>query len=77
MRHRHTRAAVTTGKGEGGADVTKSAAFRNGAKIPHNDRISTQDETKTKNGLFCMVVAILAYKGEPLRKKHCVPQGYT
>ena len=39
------------------------------AKIPHNDRISTQDETKTKNGLFCMVVAILAYKGEPLRKK--------
>ena len=27
MRHRHTRAAVTTGKGEGGADVTKSAAF--------------------------------------------------
>ena len=32
MRHRHTRAAVTTGKGEGGADVTKSAAFRNGTR---------------------------------------------
>ena len=64
----------------GQVSVTKRAAFRKGiynlAKIPNNDRISTQDETKTKNGLFCMVVAILAYKGEPLRKKHCVPQGY-
>ena len=47
----------------GQVSVTKRAAFRKGiytrnctnlAKIPHNDRISTQDETKTKNGLIIL-----------------------
>ena len=44
MRHRHTRAAVTTGKGEGGADVTKSAAFRNGKRACTTMGISTAGE---------------------------------
>ena len=44
MRHRHTRAAVTTGKGEGGADVTKSAAFRNGTRACTTMGISTAGE---------------------------------
>ena len=38
-------------------------------KILHNDHISTQDETKTKNnGLLCMVLAILASRGAAAKK---------
>ena len=45
-------------------------------KIPQNDHISTQDETKTENnGLLCMVLAILA-QGGTAAKKHYVPQRY-
>ena len=44
MRHRHTRAAVTTGKGGGGGRCYKSAAFRNGTRACTTMGISTAGE---------------------------------
>ena len=64
MRHRHTRAAVTTGKGEGGADATKSAAFRNGTRACTSMGISTAGEV----GHYIQKALISATAHEDMQK---------